>query len=256
MAQGGWATHFIGKWDCGAATPLHTPYGRNYSTALNYFGHGNYQWGEQEWNGAFRPVLLLGASGPAPAAHPLARVRCVGWAWGSRSVASSVCWAPAKRRPPWEQLRPICAELLRPLPAQRTPHAPRGVGWRHDRLPRVLASTAHRTPEGELVVVGGGGGEQAQQAQQTQAGDLTHHRASLPVHTLLLFNSDLWINDQPATVLANYSAHHNGGVYVLQSHSSSLFAPILPFPSFDGRPVTVCPSTFHGTNTARGATQR
>ena len=80
MAQGGWATHFIGKWDCGAATPLHTPYGRNYSTALNYFGHGNYQWGEQEWNGAFRPVLLLGASGPAR--QPTLLLASV--AWGGR----------------------------------------------------------------------------------------------------------------------------------------------------------------------------
>ena len=39
----------MGKWDCGAATPKHTPFGRNYSTALNYFGHGNYQWGMIEW---------------------------------------------------------------------------------------------------------------------------------------------------------------------------------------------------------------
>eukprot|EP00729_Bicosta_minor_P007323 gene7323-11692_t len=56
MKQGGWAAHFIGKWDCGAATPKHTPYGRNYSTALTYFGHGNYQWGELEWNGNNRDL--------------------------------------------------------------------------------------------------------------------------------------------------------------------------------------------------------
>lgn len=51
LARAGYRTAFVGKWDCGAATPHHTPFGRNYSTALNYFGHGNYQWGEQEWNG-------------------------------------------------------------------------------------------------------------------------------------------------------------------------------------------------------------
>jgi arylsulfatase B len=58
MAAAGYATHFVGKWDCGAATPHHTPFGRNYSTALNYFGHGNYQWGELEWNGNFRDLWL------------------------------------------------------------------------------------------------------------------------------------------------------------------------------------------------------
>eukprot|EP00912_Choanoflagellata_sp_UC4_P001166 UC4_evm1s728 len=41
-----------------AATPKHTPYGRNYSSALNYFGHGNYQWGEMEWNGNQRDFWL------------------------------------------------------------------------------------------------------------------------------------------------------------------------------------------------------
>ena len=51
MAAAGYVTHFVGKWDCGTATPHHTPYGRNYSTALNYFGHGNYQYGEAEWCG-------------------------------------------------------------------------------------------------------------------------------------------------------------------------------------------------------------
>jgi len=39
----------VGKWDCGMATPRHTPVGRGYNTSLNYFGHGNYQWGMIEW---------------------------------------------------------------------------------------------------------------------------------------------------------------------------------------------------------------
>jgi arylsulfatase B len=45
----GYATHFVGKWDCGMATQRHTPAGKGYQTALNYFGHGNYQWGQIEW---------------------------------------------------------------------------------------------------------------------------------------------------------------------------------------------------------------
>jgi hypothetical protein len=31
------------------ATPVHVPHGRGYTTSLNYFGHGNYQWGMVEW---------------------------------------------------------------------------------------------------------------------------------------------------------------------------------------------------------------
>lgn len=31
------------------ATARHTPHGRGYETALSYFGHGNYQWGQIEW---------------------------------------------------------------------------------------------------------------------------------------------------------------------------------------------------------------
>ena len=36
---GGYATHFVGKWDLGMATPEHTPLGRGYDDALFYFHH-------------------------------------------------------------------------------------------------------------------------------------------------------------------------------------------------------------------------
>ena len=71
LARAGYHTAFVGKWytlrnrivrkgggclihcaivrDCGMATQRHTPAGRGYHTALNYFGHGNYQWGQIEW---------------------------------------------------------------------------------------------------------------------------------------------------------------------------------------------------------------
>ena len=38
------------------ATVRHTPHGRNFSSALSYFGHGNYQFGEIEW-GAYYQAL-------------------------------------------------------------------------------------------------------------------------------------------------------------------------------------------------------
>jgi arylsulfatase I/J len=44
MRKGGYKTHFVGKWDAGMATPDHTPAGRGYDTALNFFGHENDYW--------------------------------------------------------------------------------------------------------------------------------------------------------------------------------------------------------------------
>ena len=51
-AQAGYATHHVGKWDAGMATPTHTPRGRGYDSSLNYFGHGNWAWSEGEWGGS------------------------------------------------------------------------------------------------------------------------------------------------------------------------------------------------------------
>ena len=44
LANGGYATHFVGKWDCGMATHEHTPQGRGYDTSLFYFHHDNDYW--------------------------------------------------------------------------------------------------------------------------------------------------------------------------------------------------------------------
>eukprot|EP00039_Didymoeca_costata_P030023 m.27570 g.27570 ORF g.27570 m.27570 type:complete len:537 (-) comp7908_c0_seq1:65-1675(-) len=52
MKKGGYATHHVGKWDAGMATPTHTPKGRGFDTSLNYFGHGNWAWSEAEWGGS------------------------------------------------------------------------------------------------------------------------------------------------------------------------------------------------------------
>ena len=41
MKEGGYATHMVGKWDAGMATPDHTPQGRGFDTSLNYFYHAN-----------------------------------------------------------------------------------------------------------------------------------------------------------------------------------------------------------------------
>jgi arylsulfatase I/J len=44
MAAAGYKTASFGKWDAGMATPDHTPHGRGYMTALNYFHHCNDYW--------------------------------------------------------------------------------------------------------------------------------------------------------------------------------------------------------------------
>jgi len=48
MQLGGYATHFVGKWDAGMATPSHTPLGRGYQSSLNYFNHENDYWSESQ----------------------------------------------------------------------------------------------------------------------------------------------------------------------------------------------------------------
>mmetsp|Transcript_1282 Transcript_1282/g.3170 ORF Transcript_1282/g.3170 Transcript_1282/m.3170 type:complete len:578 (-) Transcript_1282:251-1984(-) len=52
LKKAGYATHQVGKWDAGMATPHHTPHGRGYDTSLTYFGHGNWAWSETEWGGS------------------------------------------------------------------------------------------------------------------------------------------------------------------------------------------------------------
>ena len=47
MSGAGYHTVFAGKWDAGIATPLHTPHGRGYQSAVNYFGHANGYWDER-----------------------------------------------------------------------------------------------------------------------------------------------------------------------------------------------------------------
>jgi len=52
LKKGGYATHQVGKWDAGMATPYHTPHGRGYDSSLNYFGHGNWMWTQRRWRGS------------------------------------------------------------------------------------------------------------------------------------------------------------------------------------------------------------
>jgi arylsulfatase I/J len=53
LKRAGYATHQVGKWDCGMATPYHTPKGRGYDTSLGYFSHGNWMYSEAEWLGSY-----------------------------------------------------------------------------------------------------------------------------------------------------------------------------------------------------------
>ena len=50
MKEGGYATHQVGKWDAGMATPDHTPKGRGFDSSLNYFYHANDYFNERAGN--------------------------------------------------------------------------------------------------------------------------------------------------------------------------------------------------------------
>ena len=41
LKAAGYATHQVGKWDAGMATPDHTPVGRGFDTSFGYFHHDN-----------------------------------------------------------------------------------------------------------------------------------------------------------------------------------------------------------------------
>ena len=41
LKGGGYATHQVGKWDAGMATPDHTPMGRGFDSSFGYFHHAN-----------------------------------------------------------------------------------------------------------------------------------------------------------------------------------------------------------------------
>ena len=46
LKEAGYATHQVGKWDAGMATPDHTPKGRGFDSSLCYFHHDNYFYNE------------------------------------------------------------------------------------------------------------------------------------------------------------------------------------------------------------------
>ena len=46
MKLGGYATHQVGKWGVGMATPDHTPTGRGFESSLGYFQHSNNYYSE------------------------------------------------------------------------------------------------------------------------------------------------------------------------------------------------------------------
>ena len=72
MRAAGYATHQVGKWDCGMATRDHTPAGRGYSSSFGYFHHANDYWTEalqsckpSSGGGKVTPVDLWDTDGPA-----------------------------------------------------------------------------------------------------------------------------------------------------------------------------------------------
>jgi len=47
VKEGGYKTHYVGKWDAGMATPHHTPRGRGFDNSFLYFQHANDYWNKK-----------------------------------------------------------------------------------------------------------------------------------------------------------------------------------------------------------------
>ena len=66
MKEAGYATHQVGKWDAGMATPTHVPLGRGFDSSLCYFHHDNDFYNETAGRcGESRIVDLWGTNTPA-----------------------------------------------------------------------------------------------------------------------------------------------------------------------------------------------
>lgn len=59
MKEGGYATHQVGKWDAGMATPDHIPKGRGFDTSFGYFHHANDYFNETEGYCNTTPIVDL-----------------------------------------------------------------------------------------------------------------------------------------------------------------------------------------------------
>jgi hypothetical protein len=116
LSAAGYLTHSFGKWDAGMATPDHTPHGRGYRTAMNYFHHDNDYWsmvvgscsagpppppGPQEScdGELFQSVCLASSSelkatytvdAAACCAECAKESECMGWAWGLTENAKGI----------------------------------------------------------------------------------------------------------------------------------------------------------------------
>eukprot|EP00413_Alexandrium_margalefii_P010937 CAMPEP_0204530748 /NCGR_PEP_ID=MMETSP0661-20131031/10787_1 /ASSEMBLY_ACC=CAM_ASM_000606 /TAXON_ID=109239 /ORGANISM="Alexandrium margalefi, Strain AMGDE01CS-322" /LENGTH=677 /DNA_ID=CAMNT_0051536853 /DNA_START=48 /DNA_END=2081 /DNA_ORIENTATION=+ len=47
VREGGYRTHYVGKWDAGMATPQHTPRGRGFDDSFMYYQHANDYWNKK-----------------------------------------------------------------------------------------------------------------------------------------------------------------------------------------------------------------
>ena len=105
LAAVGYATHQIGKWDCGMATFRHTPLGRGYSTSFGYFHHSNDYWDETlnrctDSGGATRfPVDLWLTDMPAHGLNGTTNGSAIEdyeeWKFGQRAVSIIESHAPS-----------------------------------------------------------------------------------------------------------------------------------------------------------------
>ncbi len=59
MKMGGYATHQVGKWDAGMATPAHTPKGRGFDSSFGYFHHANDYFTERSGSCDGKPMVDL-----------------------------------------------------------------------------------------------------------------------------------------------------------------------------------------------------
>jgi hypothetical protein len=170
LKKGGYRAQFVGKWytlrisfasgphprlrrsprvlgpavcrDCGMATARHTPHGRGYETALSYFGHGNYQWGQIEVGVVPSARLSPAASALTEQAAALCACICA-LQWGAGGGGNANRTVPPSGTDPapgssgmwprdlWDTDRPV----RRVLPPPTVPH-----GMQRSNLPPHVLS--------------------------------------------------------------------------------------------------------------------
>lgn len=121
MRQGGYATHFVGKWDVGMATERHHPKNRGFDSWTGYWHHSNDYW--QHTEGACQPTTSGDTIGTGAAMVPIVTDGVTAGATLAGNVPVRDLWRfNASGDGPATDLAndPRCSQLRQRLPTEAT----------------------------------------------------------------------------------------------------------------------------------------